>query len=143
MINKLFKIKEEGIPPQDIADSINDLRSKIYGANAREFKLPKDQFPLDAFYNFAIYVANNFDFPAKNQDYMKVQLNIDSKRNRQETVNQLIANRLNTRDYFNLELPLRGIEVTFRYGEFKVKPEQKATLDELLNRLEVSFKLEH
>lgn len=139
----LFSSKNEaiGIHSREVAIQIFDVRDKIYGAGSRSFKLPGDQAALDAFYNLAIYVANNFPFPKSHFDYLNQHLQVDCTQEKQEIINQLIGNRLNVKGAFALELLLRGIEVAFRFGDFMVKREQEAYLEELLNQLEVSFEL--
>jgi hypothetical protein len=138
---ELFNKKEEdGIPSKDLVERISEIRSPLYGVGSRSFKLPRDQTALDAFYILSIYVVNNFPLPESHRDYLGQKLQINSKLPKHEIVNQLMANRLRITESFNLELPIRGIEVIFQFADFKISPEQEACLEVLLNHLETAIK---
>lgn len=129
-----------GNPAREVGNKVYKVRDQIYGAGSRSFSLSEDLESLDAFYNLAFYVVNNFPLPKSHHDYFSQKLNIDCNQTKQGIINQLIINRLNTSDAFNLELPLRGIEVIFTAGDFIVTPNEEANLEVLLGNLEESFK---
>lgn len=95
---------------QLIANSISDIRlvTKSIDLNNKN-----DQDIFMSFKNLSKFVFENFDIPSTHQDYVE-----KSFKNRNAVISYSIDKfTTNIGNYYNIELPLRAIEVLFLYIE--------------------------
>lgn len=148
-INQLFKkffskffnkekpdYKEHEEIRRSIAVNIQDIRVKHL---TRELTLPHDQQALDEFYKLAIYCINNFPLPLSHISYFNNRLKINASDTKDSIINMLFSQWSQTKLNFDFEFPLRGIEVIFSYGKFKITEDQAEMINHYINNLRIGL----
>ncbi|MFA9371887.1 MAG: hypothetical protein ACERIH_09270 [Labilibaculum antarcticum] len=115
---------------QFIAKRIEDLRGIT--RFCRGLEAPKDKNILEAFTSLAVFVFEVFELPISHHNYIASELGLKECIAQKMMLNELIKKYDTTIGDFDIERPLRGVEVFFSYGKPEFTIEQ---LDELNYRI--------
>lgn len=113
-----------------IAGQIEDLRRVI--SLRQDFKVPQDKNILEALTSLAAFVFKNFELPVSHHGYIAKEMGLKEEREQSEMLDELIRKHDSMTGNFDIERPLRGVEVFFSYGKPDLIIQQ---LDELKYRI--------
>lgn len=117
---------------QDIARRISETRLILSRIGLR---LPEDQHILKAFENLSVFAISNYPIPKSHADYINKNLKTDAGRSNKKMIESLKSKHENINEYFDIEIPLRGIESIFSWGKPDIELHDYIKLNYLIAKL--------